>query len=192
MIYAGNKHNISPISELLVNFTILKLEDTAIFEQYMDISLPRDNSLIKNISGKYKPNSTYSWRLNEAIEKYIIRRHDTELINRYIIFCYNLCGCRCGDLIRPFIDMQKDPDGKKYIVPAIEEFYSESGEKESRLYAEAAYTAILIYQYNYIRPDIPVEILLCSAEITEEANPDTSLILAASALDRYGKSIPSP
>ncbi|MDE6776197.1 MAG: DUF4132 domain-containing protein, partial [Ruminococcus sp.] len=30
------------------------------------------------------------------------------------------------------------------------------------------------------------------AEITEEANPDTSLILAASALDRYGKYIPSP
>ncbi|MDE7226144.1 MAG: hypothetical protein K2N49_04730, partial [Ruminococcus sp.] len=193
MIYAGNKNNISPVGEALN--LILKPEYIDIFEQYMDTSLPRNNSLIKSISGKYNPGSAYYWKLNEAVEKYIIRRHDTELINRYIIFCYNLCGCRCGVLIKPFRDVNKDPDGKKYIVPAIEEFYRESGEKESRLYAEAAYTAILIYQYNYIRPDIPVEILLCAAEITEEANPDTSLKLAASALDRFGKYsryIPSP
>lgn len=193
MIYAGKMHNISPVGTELEQYLKLTPEDIAVFEKYMDTSVPRDNSLIKNLSGKYEPDSAhYSWRFNEAVEKYVLRRNDTELINRYIIFCYNLCGCRCSSLIIPFIDMHKDPYGKKYIVPAIEEFYSEAGEKESRLYAESAYIAIHTYRCSYVRSDTSAEICLCAAEITEEAIPDVSLKIAASALDRFGKDIPSP
>ncbi len=173
MLYSVNsEHDFAALSQILHAFGMPE-ETLAVMRKYLDLSKPRDNSLLDAIQPQYYAARYYLERdFEKAIEKDIVRRNEQELYDRYILFCCAAGGETCMN-IGMFSFGKSYQEQESLAIAALSDRYGED--------AEAVLYAAQIYQRQVnIDPKSP-DICFRALKFTEHFS--SRLILAMFLLD---------
>lgn len=174
------------LSELAKYFKICEVDDETIEigMEYLDVKKPRNNELLKKIKIteiSADKSRIYLYTMQRAVHDQIVRSHDKELLERYVLFCTSFAGSFAYPFIAPLLGYPNNYSDA--VKAAFRSFTNDDHAAEGMMIAlmtDANGNGAYLY---HNKESLLPEDYMCGAMFAASNSNNKTLSLAAKALN---------